>query len=128
MFFYFFLYNIIKVNRFFIYFIVLSHLIFSFSRIRSLLGPYRKVSTKSIDSILLYNLNLTLFRMGLYGAAHGWRGGVGDWRYQQNLLTWQHDSNYTVNVNYIVNVTKKAFWRDNMTQINSKCDNVTKVW
>ena len=57
-FFYVFSCNIIKINHFFYGFIILLHLISSFSLIRFLPFPYAYVSIKSNDCILL-----TLFKL-----------------------------------------------------------------
>ena len=53
-----FLFYIIKVNHFLYRFIILLHLISSFSLTRSLLVPYAYVSIETIDSILLLSLEL----------------------------------------------------------------------
>ena len=58
MFFCFFFYNIIKVNHFLYPFIILLHLISSFSLIRSLLIPYACVSIESNDCILSSSFEL----------------------------------------------------------------------
>ena len=58
MFFCFFFYNIIEVNHFLYCFLILLHLISSFSLTRSLLASYAYVSIKSIDSILLSSFEL----------------------------------------------------------------------
>ena len=50
---YFFLCNIIKVNKFLYSFIILLHLISSFLLTKSLLVPYGYISIESIDCILL---------------------------------------------------------------------------
>ena len=54
----FFFCNIIKVNHSSYRFIILLHLISSFSLTRSLLGPYAYVSVESIDCILLSSFEL----------------------------------------------------------------------
>ena len=58
MFFYVFFCNIIKVNHFLYRFIILLHLISSFSLTRSLLFSYAYISIESIDCILLSSFEL----------------------------------------------------------------------
>ena len=50
--------NIIKVNHFLYYFIILLHLISSFLLTRSLLVPSAYISIESIDCILLSSFEL----------------------------------------------------------------------
>ena len=52
--FFIFFYNIIKVNQFLCCFIILFHLIFSFSLTRSFLVPYASVPTESIDCFCVF--------------------------------------------------------------------------
>ena len=58
MFFWFFFYNIIKVNPFSYRFIISLQLIFSISLTRSFLVPYAYISIESIDCILLLSFEL----------------------------------------------------------------------
>ena len=58
MFFYILFRNITKDNHFLYHFIILLHLVSSFSLVRSLLLPYAYVSIKSIDCILLSSFEL----------------------------------------------------------------------
>ena len=57
-FFCFFNYNIIKVNRFLYRFIILLHLISCFSLTRSLIVPYAHISIEPIDCILSLSFEL----------------------------------------------------------------------
>ena len=58
MFLYVFFWKIIKVNHFLYHFIILLHLISSFSFTRSFLVPYAYVSVESVDCILLSSFEL----------------------------------------------------------------------
>ena len=58
MFFYVFFYNVVKVSHYLYHFIVLLHLISSFSLTGSLRVPYAYVSIKSIDCILSSSFEL----------------------------------------------------------------------